>query len=81
MSEAAERLSAAFSTHRGTVSSFDAHIGAGEVADRATAQTWFFHCTMIADGSRSIAEGTDVEFEVAPGPNGLEAVGVRPVPN
>ena len=79
MNSGPHRLSAAFSTHLGTVSSFDSHIGAGEVTERATARTWFFHCTRIADGSRSIEEGTAVEFEVAPGSNGLEAVGLRPV--
>ena len=28
---------------------------------------WFFHCTAIADGTRTIEVGTAVVFDVAPG--------------
>jgi cold shock CspA family protein len=28
---------------------------------------WFFHCTAIVDGTRTIAAGAEVQFEVAPG--------------
>jgi cold shock CspA family protein len=31
---------------------------------------WFFHCTQIADGTRTIAVGTPVTFEVRPGQRG-----------
>ena len=39
----------------------------------------FFHCTQVADGSRTIAAGTAVIFEVVPGHLGRwEAAGVTP---
>ena len=50
----------------GSVTSFDAHRGLGEVtADDGT--TYPFHCTAIADGTRTIAEGTAVRFDVVAG--------------
>ena len=39
-------------------------------------QVWPFHCTRIADGSRTIAADTSVTFRVEPGPTGFEAVDV-----
>ena len=70
-------LAAAFGTRTGRVSSFDDHVGAGTVTADDVDESWYFHCTRIADGSRTIAEGTWVMFEVVPGPTGLEAVAVR----
>jgi cold shock CspA family protein len=70
-------LAAAFGTRTGRVTSFDDHVGLGEVLADDSAETWTFHCTRIADGSRTIAAGTWVAFDVAPGPLGIEAVGVR----
>ncbi|HET9071913.1 MAG TPA: cold shock domain-containing protein [Acidimicrobiales bacterium] len=53
----------------GTVTDFDAEVGLGEVgADDGTVVR--FHCTQIADGSRSIAVGTPVSFAVVPGRGG-----------
>ena len=50
----------------GTVTAFDERRGLGEItADDGT--TYPFHCTAIADGTRTIAVGTAVEFEVVPG--------------
>ena len=69
-------LASAFSEMSGTVTDFDDHVGAGTITADDGA-TWWFHCTRIADGSRTIALGTAVAFEVAPGPTGLEAVTVR----
>ena len=62
----------------GTVSAFDEQRGLGEVtADDAT--VYPFHCTVIADGTRTIALETRVEFEVAPGPLGRwEAAAIKP---
>ncbi|MBA3653376.1 MAG: cold shock domain-containing protein [Actinobacteria bacterium] len=41
----------------------------------------FFHCTQIAGGSRTIAVGIAVSFEVVPGRLGQwEATAVRPPP-
>jgi cold shock CspA family protein len=51
---------------RGRVTEFDEERGLGTVtADDGTAYS--FHCTRIADGTRTIAVGTDVTFEVVPG--------------
>jgi cold shock CspA family protein len=50
----------------GTVTAFDAERGLGEVtADDSTAYP--FHCTVIADGSRTIEVGAQVDFEVVAG--------------
>jgi cold shock CspA family protein len=71
---------AAAGTLVGTVAAFDEAGGYGTVmADRPPAR-WFFHCTAITDGSRTIAVGTAVQFEVAPGRMGrFEAGNLRPV--
>ena len=62
----------------GTVIEFDEHGGYGTVRqDDGTER--FFHCTAIADGSRTIAVGTDVRFEVVAGLRGTyEARGLTP---
>lgn len=73
----ASGLAAAFGTRTGRVSTFDDHVGAGTVTADDVDESWFFHCTRIADGSRTIAVGTWVMFEVVPGPTGLEAVSLR----
>jgi cold shock CspA family protein len=61
----------------GEVAAFDAVVGLGMVRgddDRA----YPFHCTQIADGSRSVPEGALVEFDVVPGHLGRwEAAAVR----
>ena len=63
----------------GTVDSFDEAAGYGTVVD-PSGQEWFFHCTAVADGSRTIETGTVVAFEIAPGRMGRwEAVDLRPV--
>jgi cold shock CspA family protein len=57
----------------GIVDSFDAHVGFGYVrADPPSAfgsevRSWFFHCTQIAGGARTIAVGTPVSFAIVPG--------------
>lgn len=50
----------------GTVSSFDADRGLGEVTDDRGA-TIPFHCTAIADGSRDIEVGRPVRFQLVAG--------------
>ena len=61
----------------GTVVEFDEAKGYGTVRSD-DGQVLFFHCTQIADGTRTIPEGADVEFEVVPGRNGRwEATDVR----
>ncbi len=64
----------------GVVETFDGHVGLGQVRGE-DGRLWPFHCTEIADGSRSIAVGTRVEFTVAPGQLGVwEARAVAGVP-
>ena len=64
--------------HRcGRVRSFDERRGVGEIEgeDRAT---FPFHCTAIADGTRRIAPGTPVEFDVVAGlPGRWEAAAIE----
>jgi len=62
----------------GLVSAFDEQRGLGEItADDAT--VYPFHCTVIVDGTRTIAPGTRVEFEVVPGGLGhWEAAAIKP---
>lgn len=46
---------------RGTVTAFDEHVGLGTVTGLDGVE-YLFHCIEIADGSRSIAVGTEVTF-------------------
>ncbi len=71
----------AFTSRAGVVASFDDHVGAGTLTDGETGEAWWFHCTRLADGSRSIDPGTAVTFRAEPGPTGLEAVAVAAVPS
>ncbi len=62
----------------GTVDSFDAEVGLGAIRGD-DGGTYPFHCTEIADGSRTIAPGTAVCFQVVAGHLGRwEAAAVRP---
>jgi len=62
----------------GTVARFDEARGLGEVAGDDGA-TYPFHCTGIADGTRTIAEGAAVRFEVVAGRLGRwEAWAIEP---
>jgi cold shock CspA family protein len=62
----------------GVVTTFDEAAGLGTItADDGI--TYSFHCTAIADGTRTIAEGTAVEFETRPAHRGTwEAGAVSP---
>jgi CspA family cold shock protein len=63
----------------GTVSAFDEPVGLGTVTT-AEGVEYPFHCTQIADGSRSIAVGTAVTFVARAGlPGRWEAFGLRPL--
>ena len=52
----------------GRVAEFDEDRGVGWV--EVGSERWFFHCTEIADGTRTIATGTPVTFEVRAGHRG-----------
>ncbi len=63
---------------QGVVAEFNAHRGLGVIED-GEGRRYPFHCTRIADGSRTIAVGVKVEFVVVPGlPGRWEASGIRP---
>jgi cold shock CspA family protein len=65
--------------YSGRVTAFDDHRGRGEV--QAGGLTYPFHCTAIADGSRTIPEDARVDFTLVVGPLGaLEARAVRTQP-
>jgi cold shock CspA family protein len=51
---------------RGRVESFDDPRGLGVVRAEG-GEAYPFHCTAIADGSRTVAVGSEVSFEVAAG--------------
>jgi cold shock CspA family protein len=63
---------------RGRVAEFDEQAGLGAIttADGAANP---FHCAEIADGTRTIAVGVDVEFEPLRKLGRVEAAAIRPV--
>lgn len=64
----------------GTVAEFDGQRGMGTVGSDDGAGPFVFHCTAIADGSRTIDPGVKVDFEVVAGHLGRwEAAHIRPV--
>jgi len=69
---------------RGIVVGFDDPAGYGTIAetepDNDSGEEWFFHCSAIADGSRTIDPATAVICRVAAGRMGqFEAIDIRPV--
>jgi cold shock CspA family protein len=62
----------------GRVTAFDERRGLGEITT-ADGAVYSFHSTMIADGSRTITLGAEVEFEIRPGRAGnWEAAAIGP---
>ncbi|MEA3078053.1 MAG: cold shock protein [Actinomycetota bacterium] len=62
----------------GVVVAFDEDAGFGTVRSAADGRELFFHCTQIADGSRSVEVGAAVRFSVVAGHLGQwEAAGVE----
>ena len=63
----------------GVVATFDERRGLGTI--RAGATEYSFHCTRIADGSRTVQPGQAVTFAVVPGRHGdWEAVDIEKTP-
>jgi len=63
----------------GVVSAFDEAAGLGTVT-AADGAVYAFHCTQIADGTRTIEVGARVCFDVVPWHQGrYEAVALSPV--
>ncbi|HEV7526719.1 MAG TPA: cold shock domain-containing protein [Acidimicrobiia bacterium] len=54
---------------RGAVERFETASGLGEIVG-SDGTIYPFHATVIADGTRTIAVGTQVEFDVVPGHRG-----------
>jgi cold shock CspA family protein len=62
--------------YSGRVAAYDDHRGRGEVEAHG-GMRFPFHCTAIADGTRTIATDAPVHFRLVIGPlGGLEAVAV-----
>ncbi|MDE0238538.1 MAG: cold shock domain-containing protein [bacterium] len=62
----------------GTVASFDSGTGWGTIA-AGDGTAYPFHCTAIADGTRTITAGVAVTFQLAAGHRGVwEAAGITP---
>jgi cold shock CspA family protein len=53
----------------GTVVEFDARRGIG-IVERADGARFGFHCTQIADGTRTVPVGAPVTYRIVPGPLG-----------
>ena len=65
---------------KGTVKWFNDAKGFGFIARNDGENDIFVHYSAIAtDGFRSLAEGQEVEFEIAEGPKGPQAHNVQPV--
>lgn len=66
---------------KGRVTEWDEHGGYGTITSDA-GESYFFHCTQIVDGTRTIQQGVPVTFEVVPGRLGRwEAVLVEKHPS
>ena len=64
--------------YSGRVAEFDDHRGRGEIEARGGLR-FPFHCTAIADGSRTIEPDAPVRFRLVIGPLGaLEATAIDP---
>lgn len=61
----------------GVVTQFDDYVALGQITD-SQGRIWPFHCVSIADGSRTIATGTRVQFDTAWRVARVEAVDIRP---
>jgi len=66
---------------KGTVKWFNDGKGFGFITPADGGKDLFAHFSAITGGSgfRTLAEGAEVEFEVAEGPKGLQATNIRPL--
>jgi cold shock CspA family protein len=62
---------------RGTVTVFDAHVGLGDIT-MTDGTVVMFHCAEIADGSRKIDVGSEVECDIVMKFSRAEASAIRP---
>jgi len=63
----------------GLVETFDEAVGLGHVVS-VDGRRFPFHCIAIADGSRTIAVGTPVRFDLLATLGRYEATSIRPTP-
>jgi cold shock CspA family protein len=62
---------------RGSVTAFDAHVGLGEIT-LTQGEVVMFHCAEIADGTRQINLGSEVECGLITKFSRVEASAIRP---
>ena len=62
---------------RGTVTAFDAYVGLGDIT-MTDGTIVMFHCAEIADGSRQIDIGSEVECDIVVKFSRAEASAIRP---
>jgi cold shock CspA family protein len=62
---------------RGSVTAFDSHVGLGEIT-LTQGEVVMFHCAEIADGTRQINLGSEVECELITKFSRVEASAIRP---
>lgn len=65
---------------RGYVTAFDEHTGLGVVTGADDGVEYRFHCVEIADGTRTIDVGTEVEFDMLRKLGRVESNLIRPAP-
>lgn len=61
----------------GTVKWFNDAKGFGFITGEGGPDLFVHHSAIVAEGFRSLTEGQQVEFDIAEGPKGLQAVNVR----
>jgi CspA family cold shock protein len=61
----------------GRVAEFDRAVGIGVIVD-TDGRRFAFHCVEIVDGTRDIAVGAEVRFDVLPKLGRYEAAAIRP---
>lgn len=66
-----------FQVTRGTVKWFNEAKGFGFISQESGEDVFVHFSSIQGDGFKTLAEGEQVEFEVAQGPKGLQATDVR----
>ena len=61
----------------GTVKWFNDTKGFGFISQTGGEDIFVHHTAIVSDGFRTLPEGARVEFDVVPGPKGLQAANVR----
>jgi CspA family cold shock protein len=63
----------------GTVKFFNADKGFGFISREGADDVFVHFSNIVGEGYRSLTDGQQVEFDVAPGRKGEEATNVRPI--